>query len=210
MANHNIPLSIITIEQETDKSSSVLAKIAHEVQFPLADEDKKLISRMKQLLYKLEGVGLAAPQVGLGKKIALIYIPESASLLREDVRAYPMHAIINPEYSPVDSKEKRHDFEGCYSVSSIYGKVPRFSSIKVKYQNENGNIISQIVDGFYARVLQHEIDHLNGLLITDRLTSECLQGPPAKMLKFRRAELPKDKQKYFDELIKSKGLTIED
>lgn len=210
MTDHNTSLSIITIEKETDKANSVLTKPTSEVQFPLSEEDKKLISEMKQLLYKLEGVGLAAPQVGAGRKIALIYIPESASLLREDVRAYPMHTIINPEYSPVDPENRRHDFEGCYSVSNVYGKVPRFSAIKVKYQNEDGKIIIQIVDSFYARVLQHEIDHLNGLLITDRLTPDCLQGPPAKMLKYRREELPKEKQEYFDKLIKSKGLMIED
>jgi peptide deformylase len=197
-------LSIITIENEKDKANSVLKNEANIVTFPLSTLDQDTIQTMQEMLYKLNGVGLAATQVNINKKIALIYIPESASLLREDVRTYPMHTIINPEYIGIEEGSKVSDFEGCYSVKSVYGKVPRYQTIKVKYQNITGETIEETVSGFYARVLQHEIDHLNGLLITDRLTPDCQQGTFEEMLEIRREELPLDKRKQFDQLIKDK------
>ena len=203
-------LKIITIEDEIDKSSSVLKNKAKKVSFPLSAEDKQIISSMQAILFKAEGVGLAAPQVNIGLSIAVVYIPESASLLREGAISYSMHTIINPEYTPVNEEEIVSDFEGCYSVNSVYGKVPRYKSIKLKYQNEDGLLIEQIVTDFYARVIQHEIDHLNGVLITDRLTPECVQGTFAQMLSLRRAELSEDKRKHFDELMKIKEIIIED
>ena len=203
-------LKIITIEDEIDKSSSVLKNKAKKVSFPLSTEDKQIISSMQKILFKAEGVGLAAPQVNIGLSIAVVYIPESASLLREDVRAYSMHTMINPEYTPINEDEIVSDFEGCYSVKSVYGKVPRYKSINLKYQNEDGLVIEQIVTDFYARVVQHEIDHLNGILITDSLTPECVQGTFAQMLPLRRAELSEDKRKHFDKLMKTKGIIIED
>ena len=139
-------LKIITIEDEIDKSSSVLKNKAKKVSFPLSTEDKQIISSMQKILFKAEGVGLAAPQVNIGLSIAVVYIPESASLLREDVRAYSMHTMINPEYMPINEDEIVSDFEGCYSVKSVYGKVPRYKSINLKYQNEDGVVIEQIVE----------------------------------------------------------------
>ena len=121
-----------------------------------------------------------------------------------------MHTIINPEYTPVNENDIVSDFEGCYSVKRVYGKVPRYKSINLKYQNEDGMLIEKIASGFYARVLQHEIDHLNGILITNRLTPECVQGTFAQMMPLRRAELPEDKRKYFDNLMKIKGIIIEE
>jgi peptide deformylase len=203
-------LKIITIEDEADPQRSVLKNKATKLNFPLSAKDKQIIASMQTILFKAEGVGLAAPQVNIGLAIAVVYIPESASLLREDVRTYPMHTIINPEYTPVDENDIASDFEGCYSVKSVYGKVPRYNSINLKYQDEDGLVIEQIATGFYARVLQHEIDHLNGILITDRLTPECVQGTFAQMLSLRRASLSEDKRKYFDELMKIKGIIIDD
>jgi len=199
-------LNFLVIEAESNTQKSILKNPAVAVAFPLSEEDRELIAIMKTKLYELEGVGLAAPQVGIAKRIALIYIPDSASLLREDARAYPMHAIINPEYEPIDIQDKRQDFEGCYSVESIMGKVPRFYKIRLKYQDEEGVLIDKAVDGFYARVLQHEIDHLNGLLFTDRLTPDCLRGDKAAMMKIRRDELPEEKRQHFDELVRKKGM----
>jgi len=199
-------LQFITIESETEPQNSILKKRAQDVIFPLAAEDVTSIRLMKAKLYELEGVGLAAPQVGIAKRIALIYIPESAALLREDVRAHPMHVIINPEYEPVGEELKKQDFESCYSVSTIVGKVPRFYTIRLRYQDEDGVVIEKVADGFYARVLQHEIDHLNGILFTDRLTDDCLRGDKASMMKIRREELPEEKRRHFDALVQKKGM----
>ncbi len=200
-------LNIITIESEANKGNSILKTRAQNVTFPLSKEDLGLINDMKAMVYGFEGVGLAAPQVGYAKRIAVIYIPESASLLRDGVSIKPLHAIINPEYEGIG--DKMEDFEGCYSVDSLVGKVPRFYKIRVTYQNEDGDLIDEVVDGFYARVLQHEIDHLNGLLITDRLLPGCIQGSKGDMMKLRRKELPTEKRHHFDELLKKKGIVVE-
>jgi peptide deformylase len=203
-------MDIITIEQQVDKEKSVLKNIAKEVEFPLSEKDKDLINKMKEILYKLEGVGLAAPQVGADKRIAVIYIPESAALLRESVIVHLMHTIINPEYWAADNHLIKQDFEACYSVEDVMGKVPRLHAIRVRYQNEIGEIIDKVVEGFYARVLQHEIDHLNGILITNRLTPECIQGDKKAILKLRRKELSEEKRRYFDELMQKRGVIISD
>lgn len=203
-------LEIITIEEQKSSKNSALKNIAEEVKFPLSKEDQEIIKEMKDIIYAAEGVGLAAPQVDIRKKIAIIYIPESASLLREEVRTYSIHTIINPEYSPVAEDGFAADFEGCYSVKSVYGKVKRYKSINLKYQNEEGEFIEKKVSGFYARVLQHEIDHLNGILITDRLTPECIQGTFSEMLSLRRASLPKEKRNHFDDILKKKGIIIDE
>ena len=197
---------IIAIEDAQDKEKSVLKLKAAKISFPLSKEDKELIAMMKEIVVDLGGVGLAAPQVNVSKNIATIYIPESSALLRNDVKPYPLHVIINAEYEPIESEGKYSDFEGCYSVKSVMGKVPRYNAIKVTYQNEEGELITKVERGFYARVLQHEIDHLNGLLITDRLTPDCVQGTFEEMLKIRRQELPEEKRALFDELILKKGI----
>jgi peptide deformylase len=198
---------IIAIEDFIDKEKSVLKSKTKRLTFPLSDEDKNIIALMKEMLFTLEGVGLAAPQIGINKNIAVIYIPETASLLRDNANIYPMHTIINAEYEPIKDQGEYRDFEACYSVKTICGQVPRYNAIKVKYQNEEGLEISKIETGFYARVFQHEIDHLNGVLITDVLTPDCLQGTFEEMAKIRRESLTEEKKTLFDELIKKKNLT---
>ena len=205
----NEDFKIITIEEEQNKKQSVLKQEAKKVEFPVSDENKKIINFMKGWLFKTGGVGLAATQINVSKRIALIYIPESAALLRNGVEVHDMHVIINPQYKAAKTSKMVSDFEGCYSVKTVYGKVPRYDIIELSYQNEEGTQVQKQVSGFYARVLQHEIDHLNGLLITDRLTPDCVQGRPQEMLELRRKELPKHKRKHFDELLKAKGIVLE-
>jgi peptide deformylase len=201
---------IITIEDFIDKEKSVLKSKTQRLTFPLSEEDKNIIILMKEILFALDGVGLAAPQIDINKNIAVIYIPETASLLRNNAKIYPMHTIINAEYEPVKDQGKYSDFEACYSVKTICGQVPRYNIIKVKYQNEEGLEISKIETGFYARVLQHEIDHLNGVLITDVLTPDCLQGTFEEMAKLRRESLTEEKKILFDKLVKKKNLKQKD
>ena len=200
---------IIAIESVPNPEKSVLKQSSAKVTFPLATADQEIIAEMKETIFALGGVGLAAPQIGIARNIAVIYIPESAAMLRDNVQEKPMHIIINATYEPIESKGMFSDFEACYSVKSVMGKVPRYNAIKVKYQDETGTEVTKIEQGFYARVLQHEIDHLNGILITDRLTPECLQGTHEEMLKIRRRELPPEKRELFDNLIKQKNLAKE-
>lgn len=196
-------LQIVTIEQS--EYHQMLKNPAAPVQFPLSTEDKELIGVMKHKLEELGGVGLAAPQINSSRRIIAVYIPEEARLLREDIHdLYPMHIMINPIYEAVANSVVIYDYEGCYSVSSKAGKVPRYEQIKVSYYDEAGVFHEQQEHGFYARVLQHEIDHVNGMLIIDRLTPDCVQGTPDEMRALRRAELTEEKKAMFDQIIARK------
>ncbi len=197
-------LDIVTVEQP--ECRQILTTPAERVQFPLIQEDKSLIAAMKNKLEGLGGVGLAAPQVNVSKQIIAVYIPDEARLLRDNVNElYPMHVMINPYYEIVVGSAVTHDFEGCYSVSGKSGKVPRYEQIKVSYYDEMGQFHEQIEHGFYARVLQHEIDHIHGLLITDRLTPDCVQGTVDEMMRLRRAELSAEKKVIFDQIMARKA-----
>ncbi|KTD77173.1 peptide deformylase [Legionella waltersii] len=195
-------LQIVAIEQ-TDYQS-VLKNKARPVSFPLSVEDKALIQSMETKLQHLGGVGLAAPQINVAKQIIAIYIPEEAGLLRDNVTSYPMHVLINPSYTPKANAKTVYDFESCYSVNSKSGKVPRYNEIDYHYYDVEGVYHSSSADGFYARVLQHEIDHINGILIIDRLTPDCIQGTPQEMMVLRRAELPDEKKVLFDQVMEKK------
>ncbi|WED44718.1 peptide deformylase [Legionella cardiaca] len=202
MTSQTQALNIVTIEQK--QFTNVLKTPAKVVSFPLSSENLALIQAMKEKLFQLGGVGLAAPQVNHHTQIIAIYIPEEAALLRDNVKVYPMHILINPSYQGVERAGIFNDFEGCYSVASKAGKVPRYQQIILSYFDEQGMEHQTNESGFYARVLQHEIDHLNGVLITDRLTPECIQGSIEEMMTLRRNELTDDKKVLFDEVIKKK------
>lgn len=195
-------LEIVTIENQEHRQ--VLKTPAEKVSLPLSMENKVLIDAMKNKLNDLGGVGLAAPQVNHALQIIAIYIPEEASLLREHVKPYLMHILINPSYEPLKDTLIAYDFEACYSVSGKAGKVPRYDQIQLSYYDESGEFHQQIEQGFYARVLQHEIDHINGVLIIDRLTPDCIQGTMEEMMALRRAELSEGKRVVFDQIMARK------
>lgn len=199
----SMAMNIVTVEQPEHRQ--VLKSKACEVQFPLSPEDRQLIEAMKSKLHELGGVGLAAPQVNQPRRIIAVYIPEEAALLRDNVNQfYPMHILINPSYEAVAGTEQQYDFEGCYSVSSKSGKVPRYDQISLSYYDELGHFHQHVERGFYSRVLQHEIDHLNGLLIIDRLTPDCVQGTVEEMMALRRESLSPEKRMMFDQIMARK------
>ncbi len=135
---------------------------------------KKLISEMKVLLGKEEfGVALAAPQVGesiqlfvvSGKAIARDLLPENADA--KDFPAVPDQVYINPELIKI-SRKKIEKHEGCLSVRGKWGIVPRAEKATIKAYDEHGKKLTRGASGFLAHVFQHEVDHLNGILYTDK------------------------------------------
>jgi peptide deformylase len=197
-----LALEVVTIEETIH--APVLREEAQLVAFPLSSADLELISAMKEKLYHLGGVGLAAPQVNYSKRIIAIYIPAEAALLRDNVLPYPMHIMINPSYQGIEQEGFSQDLEGCYSVSSKAGQVSRYNQIALHYYDENGQAHNSVANGFYARVLQHEIDHINGTLITDRLTPDCIQGSVEEMMALRRKGLSDEQKAAFDLMINKK------
>jgi peptide deformylase len=140
-------------------------------------EMQKLMEAMRECMHEAPGVGLAAPQLGLGLQLAVIEDREeyhkdvSEALLAErERRPVPFHAIINPTLEEI-GEEKAEFFEGCLSVAGFSALVSRSRAVRVSCLDEWG--VSRVIEasGWYARILQHEIDHLNGTLYIDRMRS---------------------------------------
>ena len=139
-----------------------------------SSETQDLIVSMKETMRHAPGVGLAAPQIGLDIQLAVIEDrPEySASfppeILRERARVpLEFHVVINPVLTIIDPEEILF-FEGCLSIAGICRITPRAKSVRVECLDENGNKKIIEASGWYARILQHEIDHLGGKLFIDR------------------------------------------
>jgi len=122
----------------------------------IAPEILNLIKDMAETMYTDSGVGLAAPQVGVSKRIIVIDGEEEGLI-----------ALINPMI--VKSEGELVEEEGCLSIPGIYSQVKRSSKVTVKALNENGDPIEITKEGLAARALQHEIDHLDGILFIDRI-----------------------------------------
>lgn len=139
--------------------NSVLSKKASRVSGKLSQSDLKFICDMIDTMHYEEGVGLAAPQVGISKM--MIISSPSAEVGKEKI-------YINPEIIE-SSRENEVDTEGCLSLPGISCEVQRAKKIKFRALDTKGAVVTQELKGFSARVMQHEVDHLNGLLIIDRV-----------------------------------------
>ncbi|MGZ4814024.1 MAG: peptide deformylase [Terriglobales bacterium] len=137
----------------------------------------ELIGFMHDTLRDAPGVGLAAPQVGVGIQLAIIEdLPEYSKAMTPEQIAerqrtpVPFHVIINPKLTPIGD-EKVEFFEGCLSVNGYTALVPRYRRVRVDCLDELGSPHTINASGWYARILQHEIDHLNGTVYVDRMHS---------------------------------------
>jgi len=110
------------------------------------------------------GVGLAAPQVAEGLRLFSYWVPET-----DDEEEISPMVIANPEIRPVGD-DVEDGWEGCLSIPDLRGMVPRFRRIKLKGRTLDGTSLSLTADGFHARVIQHEYDHLDGVVFLDRMT----------------------------------------
>lgn len=188
---------------DNSEQTRVLRTPATDVSFPLSLETKTLVEEMKDTLFKLGGVGLAAPQVGVPLRIFATYIPEGPVSIREHATLVPMTVFFNPTYTKEPDSEIVYDWEQCYSINDVMGKVPRHFRIRFEAQDEQGSLVSFIAHGHYARVLQHETDHTNGQLC-DELMLPYPKGPAKEMMPIRRSELSPEKRLLLDELLKRK------
>jgi len=127
------------------------------------DELKELVNQMLETMYEKKGVGLAANQVGILKKVVVIDLDSG----KENQGKNPI-ILINPEIVKAEGEEIAE--EGCLSLPGLYKKVKRALYVKVKAQNLDGEEFEIEGEGLLARALQHEIDHLNGIVFIDRLS----------------------------------------
>jgi peptide deformylase len=126
------------------------------------DELRKTVREMLQTMYSSDGIGLAAPQVGIHKQLIVI------DCELENPAAPPL-VLINPEIKNC-SKSLCKDQEGCLSIPGVYMDVERPDQIEVSYKDEHGRPKTLKADGLLARAIQHEMDHLNGVLFVDHIT----------------------------------------
>ncbi len=142
----------------------------------------EIIDNMVETMYDAPGVGLAAPQVGINKRIFVI---DTDGELKK---------IINPEF--VEKSEKMEEGEeGCLSIPGIYKKVKRPARVKIKYTNEKGEEVTEEAQGLYAKALQHESDHLDGVLFVDKVSNLTKKLIAKKLEKLKKDTLKDIKTK---------------
>lgn len=125
-----------------------------------------LITDMKDTMAALDGAGLAAPQIAVSQRIVIFGVTINSRY--PDVDAVPETVLINPEISIIDT-ERESAWEGCLSIPHMRGLVPRYTSIRYRGYDAQGNLIERDAHGFHARVVQHEVDHLDGVLYPFRV-----------------------------------------
>lgn len=148
-------MAVLNIRKNPD---SILRKKTRRVT-TIDDSIQRLIGDMIETLHAAPGVGLAANQVGVPLRIAVIHVPERDVIV-----------LVNPEI--LEKKGERLVIEGCLSIPGYQAEIRRAESVKVKARNRNGKIIRIKADDILAQALEHEIDHLNGILYIDYLDKE--------------------------------------
>lgn len=143
------------------------------VKDPLAKDVQELVSNMLETMYGANGVGLAAPQIGSNLRLCVIEVDGE------------QYVLINPQITS-KSKTKVISEEGCLSFPGVYFPISRHSEVQVRYLDEFGKPAKVKGQGLLARALQHEIDHLDGVLIIDRVPKNYLKKLQAKPNKIKK------------------------
>lgn len=143
-------------------------RLKHETRSVSADEVADLLGQMVDRLRTLNGAGLAAPQIGASVRVVVVEVRKTDVF--PDRPTSPLLQMINPVIT-TRSDQIVDGWEGCFSVPGMMGQVPRSESIVVEYTDADGAGCTDSYSGYVARVVQHEIDHLDGIEFVDRMTS---------------------------------------
>lgn len=127
---------------------------------------RKLLTDMRDTMQALNGAGLAAPQIGVGLRVVIFGV--QANSRYPDAESVPETVLINPVITPIGD-QMEEGWEGCLSIPGLRGVVPRYIHIRYQGYDEYGALIDRTVSGFHARVVQHECDHLDGILYPMRI-----------------------------------------
>ena len=140
------------------------------------DNIRQTVKEMLQTMYSADGIGLAAPQVGINKQLIVIDI----ALDNPDE---PPLVLINPKVTKTDTKLCNSE-EGCLSIPGVYLEVSRPETIEISYKNEQGKPCKLKADGLLSRAIQHEMDHLNGVMFVDRVENNIALNEELKKRNF--------------------------
>jgi len=126
-----------------------------------------LIADMKDTMAAENGAGLAAPQIGVSRRVVIFGVEQNPRY--PDAEDVPFTILVNPKLTML-TREVEEGWEGCLSVPGMRGVVPRYLKLRYTGFDERGNPIDRVAEGFHARVVQHEVDHLDGILYPMRMT----------------------------------------
>lgn len=157
---------VLPIATDDDPALKV---VASEVTDISSEAIQQIVVDMIATMYAAKGIGLAAPQVRIPLRIMVFYLPAA----RDDAFhvGVPETVLINPVVDYIED-EKVVDYEGCLSVPGFRGRVCRFRKIRYRGYSEKGEEIDRIAEGWHARLVQHEFDHLNGILYPELMAEE--------------------------------------
>ncbi|HXA34826.1 MAG TPA: peptide deformylase [Steroidobacteraceae bacterium] len=150
-----------------------LLQIAAPVQRFGTPELETLLADMRDTMRHLDGAGLAAPQIGVGLRVVIFGFDQNQRYPEAD--PVPFTVLINPLLTPL-SEQQEDGWEGCLSVPGMRGVVPRYRDLRYTGFDEAGSPIDRTVKDFHARVVQHEVDHLDGILYPRRIRDLALFG----------------------------------
>lgn len=162
--------------------------VLHEVARPIdqiTGEHRKLAEDMAETMYESRGIGLAANQVGVTERIIVIDVNWSEKRNKKPQGRNPI-VLINPEILE-EGVEDDVLAEGCLSLPEIEGDVWRPTAIKVRYQTLEGQTVERAATELEARCIQHEVDHLNGILFIDRMAADAREKLAGKLAKLRKS-----------------------
>ncbi|MCP9774845.1 peptide deformylase [Cyanobium sp. WAJ14-Wanaka] len=170
----------MAIREVLRMGNPLLRQIAEPVENPLAADIQQLITDLRETMQARSGAGLCAPQIGISKRV-LIYGNGAPNPRYPDAGIIQETVLINPILTAIctgqqTESEMQTGWEGCLSVPGLRGEVQRWRRLRLQACNANGQEIDRILEGFEARVVQHECDHLDGILFPDRLISPTRIG----------------------------------
>ncbi|MDP3936500.1 MAG: peptide deformylase [Alphaproteobacteria bacterium] len=175
----------------------IYTKHAQVINFPLSNEDREDIQTLEQQFdHEDNCAGLAAPQIGISKQVIVFATPDDPEIKRfrsDFVQEMPKTLWINPEYEGVEEDGMHEDYEGCFSISEMAGMVSRYNTIQYRAYDINGRLIEGDAKGFLARIIQHEVDHLHGILYIDRMTDPGKIIPIEEYRSLRKAAMESEK-----------------
>ncbi len=163
----------------------VLLQVADPVQDPGAPEIRRLVADMIETMLDAPGIGLAAPQVHVPLRLFVFHLPAE----RSGHEASPPQVVINPSWEQVGD-ERVLRWEGCLSIPGLRAAVPRAASIRYRGVDCDGNEVGGIVDGLHANVVQHEYDHLDGILYPMRLVDFSSFGFSEELARYAPPTVP--------------------
>jgi peptide deformylase len=164
------PMAILKIAR---MGHPVLRGVAQPVANPTAPEIRRLVADMVDTLEDIGGAGLAAPQVHVPRRVVIFRVPDERVTGRPDDLPQDLLALVNPVITPLGDGQEL-GWEGCLSVPGLRGAVPRWAHIRYRGVTPEGESVDRSVEGFHARVVQHECDHLDGILYPQRMTDLSL------------------------------------